>query len=421
MNRVEGRVGSRAGPALTIATVAIRLRFPKGTVDTKVFEAQNCRMNIMLGNFSEHIDGATDVLGYAEEFELVRSAAAAICCEAIIETLSPVLMRAEILAYALKEWPKKRYEGWNCPEMFLEIAADLVMREDERKRFEQALAQFFAPPEARRPGSATLGMIRDAGSWDDGSASHYRREYAAQLQLRAIERISPDSVAEFLRTHIELYPMRKSAVERALARGDIAEAKHLAEEGMRQAKKDEYPGHVSHFLDTLMRCAERDGDMQGACEVAIRQFLDFHTEPFSYYRRAKRYAGAQWGDRRAEIIRKLSAGRGRFAHTGKLADVYVEENMWDDLLSFVERNPEMSSSYGRRLEKRYPKEIARVYAEEVQKNMSTPGGRDVYRAQCDTLRTIRRLGCSEIMDMIIKEWREKYPRRRALMEELNRL
>lgn len=225
----------------------------------------------------------------------------------------------------------------------------------------------------------------------------------------------------FLDTNADLYPMRKAAIERALSRGDTAKVKLLAEEGMRQTQKAKCLGHVSYFLDTLMRCAEKEGDTQTACEIAIRQFIDSHMEPFSYYRLAKQYAGTNWNERRIEIMRALSAGRGRFAHTSKLADVYIEEHMWDELLSLVERNPEMSAAYGKRLEKRYPKEIARVYAKEVNRNMDFPGGREIYRAQCTMLRTIRELGCSEITESIIFEWRMKYPRRRALMEELDRL
>ena len=432
------------------------IRYVRGIVRESVEHASDRYGGISYGETLDAIDGARDVLDHAEEFESSRPRAAAICCMAVIEALSPVLMsaddsdgdingiiseafevlariacrardahddtlRKEIFLYALKEWSKKKYEGWDCPEMFLEIAADIAVRGEE-EAFEAALIQHASPRPKVHAGGATLDAMRSAGLWEDaGFDTRYRRERAAELRLRALARLHPERVDDFLRAHIELYPMRKEAVERALSRGDIGEAKRLAREGIKQAGKDKYPGHVSYFLDVLMRCAEREGDSKSAYEIAVRQFFDSHMEPFSYYRSAKRYAGAQWPERRSEIIATLEKRLGRFADTHKLAALYVEESMWGELLALVERNPEMSQAYGKRLEKRFPKEIAHVYAKMVNKDMGTPGGRGIYRAQCDMLRTIQMLGCPEIVQRVVSEWREKYPRRRALMEELDRL
>lgn len=433
------------------------IRYVKGIVRESVDHASDSYGGISYGETFDAVDGARDVLDHAEEFESSRPRAAAICCMAVIEVLSPVLMNAddsdgdingtiseafellarvtlwardtndhnlrkEILAHALGEWQKKKYEGWDCPEMFLEIVADSALGTGEEQSLETALIQYASPRPKEHAGDAKLDAMRSTGLWDNGGFNtHYRRERAATLQLRMLARLHPERVDDFLRAHIELYPMRKEAVERALSRGDVGAAKRLAHEGIEQAKKDKYPGHVSHFLDALMRCAEHEGDLKSAYEIAVRQFLDSHMEPFSYYRRAKRYAGAQWPERRSEIIAALEKGHGRFSGPHKLADLHVEEGMWNELLALVECNPELSPTYGKRLEKRFPKEIAHVYAKMVNKGMETPGGRDAYRAQCNVLRTIQTLGCPEVSQRIVLEWREKYPRRRALMEELDHL
>jgi hypothetical protein len=220
---------------------------------------------------------------------------------------------------------------------------------------------------------------------------------------------------------MELYPMRKVAIERALSRGSIEEAKFLAHEGIRQAEKDKYPGYISDYRDVLMRCAEREGDKEGVYAIAIQLFLDSHMDPFSYYRRAKKCAGSAWHTRLPEVICVLEKQRGKYRDLYKLANLYIEEKMWQELLMLVENNPELSSAYGKRLEKRFPKEIAHVYALMVQKGMDIPRVRSAYQAQCDILRTIRNLGCPELVERIVSAWREQYPRRRALMEELDRL
>src|SRR3989338_11543229 len=129
--------------------------------------------------------------------------------------------------------------------MFLEIAADIAVRGEE-EGFEAALIQHVSPHPKVHAGGATLDAMRSAGLWEDaGFDTRYRRKRAAELRLRALARLHPERVDDFLRAHIELYPMRKEAVERALSRDNVSEAKRLARARLKPTGKDKYPGHVS--------------------------------------------------------------------------------------------------------------------------------------------------------------------------------
>jgi hypothetical protein len=421
------------------------IRYVKSIVRESVDRASNRYGGISYSDTLDAVDGARSILDYAEEFKPLRPRAAAICCMAVIEVLSPTLMHAddsdgdingtiseafelltqiavrtretdehhlreEILTYALNEWSKKKYKGWDCPHMFLEIVSDLAVTSHEEQEAAKAFDRYAFPPH------------RDEKTvFADESYYRFQREHALELNLQMITRLHPERIDTFLHEHIEFYSMRKKAIERALLYGNTEQAKILARDGITQAEGDHYLGHVSRFRDTLMECAEREHDNESAYTIAMQQFFDSHTEPFTYFRAAKRYAGDSWQKHLSTVIATLKQERGKYADVYKLANLYVEEKLWGDLLYLVEKNSGLIETHATRLEKRFPSEIASLYAHVLEKESDLALGRSAYQAQCDRLRKIRELGHPEITERIIADWREKYPRRKTLMKELDLL
>jgi hypothetical protein len=436
-------------------------QYIKNIVRGAIKEASDRYAGISYGDTLDAVQGALEVLGVAEGFVETQPRAAIAIYETVIEELAPLIERAddsdgdiggtldsafqslhelavrirdrkeekfrkELFAYVLKEWSKKKYQGWDWPWMFLAISADLVIKDSEEREVERAIEKAFDYDKKGRsqPESTVLNTMREFGMWSGGGEwnKRYRSEQIAEIRLKIKERLHPEKVKQFLLENKQLYNVRERAIERYLASDDLKQARALAEEGVAQAERDKYPGLVIKFLEYLMRCAVEEGALDEAAGYAKRLFLQSHHDSFSYYRKTKEYAGPHWKEYLQSIIKTLKSGRGSgFGHVDKLADVYIEENMWEDLLALVQKSPEFVKVYGKRLEKRFPKETGKLYIKLATQGMEYPSGRGMYQEKCGLLRQAKHLGCESEVGQVVVKWRTSYERRRALMEELNKI
>lgn len=433
-------------------------RYVRQIVRGSIEEASDRYGGIDYGDTLDAVQGALEVLDVAERLAGEYPRTAAVIYETVIEELAPCIERAddsdgdiggtlesafasldelavrirddgpeevrtELFAYVLKEWPKKKYRGWDWSWMFLAIAADLVVSPKEEMAFDQALiAAVDYDAEDRSSSRSGIVFAGDGKGSMNAWGDRYRRQQIAGIRLKVIERLHPETVEAFLDAHIALFNIRKHAIERSLAAGDTGRARALAEEGAAQAERDGAPGLVIQFLDYLLQCAVREQKFDEAAERASRLFLEARRDEFDYYRKAKEYAEDNWPNDLAEIITALKSDRGSgFGDRHKLAEVYVEEEMWGDLLALAEKHPEYAQTYGVRLAKRFPKETGLLYIALAKKDMEYPGGRGVYQQKCKLLQDAKRLGCEAEVARLAADWRTRYGRRRALMEELRRV
>lgn len=87
----------------------------------------------------------------------------------------------------------------------------------------------------------------------------------------------------------------------------------------------------------------------------------------------------------------------------------------------VKRSPDFNTidCYEKYLSKYYADEIVNLYTNAVIEYMRINMGRDHYQNACRYIRRIIKLGAREKANEIISFFRDEYPKRLALMEELN--
>jgi len=72
------------------------------------------------------------------------------------------------------------------------------------------------------------------------------------------------------------------------------------------------------------------------------------------------------------------------------------------------------------LGKHFKANFSALYEKMVRQYMDTNTGRGSYKECCQYIDKIVQLGGIENAKMIVEDWRKKYPRRRAMIEELAR-
>ena len=107
-----------------------------------------------------------------------------------------------------------------------------------------------------------------------------------------------------------------------------------------------------------------------------------------------------------------------------IAALYADEELYDRLLdcALAARGTYLLKRYETALAERYPERVLQKYADEMNAAARNTADRKAYREWVSMLKHIRKItGGEAVVDEIVKAWRIEYSRRRAMMEELDRL
>ncbi len=318
----------------------------------------------------------------------------------------PAHEKRDLLSYCLAEAFREQYEGWDWKWDWLQVATRLVASAQDREEVFTALDRMAE----RRSDMEFMG--------------DFDVEQAAHIKLTMIERADgPQKALEFLLRHQHLESMRQRLVQYYIDQGNLAEAKRLCADALWQlearASRRLYRNVYEQFL---LEIAGREGDAGEVIRLAKEQFVS--TGDFHYYDQLKQtVAPANWAGFVEELIQTVSKTRHDWgAAVYFLPEIYAREAMWNRLMEMVKQEGvRLLERYRQQLEERYPEEICAVYEKTVYRNLESSSSRQVYQQMCQYLSRMKKLGKETRVKQIIPDLQAKYPKRRALMEELAKI
>lgn len=107
-----------------------------------------------------------------------------------------------------------------------------------------------------------------------------------------------------------------------------------------------------------------------------------------------------------------------------LPEILLREGMKDRLLKLAVSYPGLYyiQKYEKDLKQEYAEEILGKYKVEFQKLTESASTRDTYREIAKQLRKLSRYdGGKKLVRELVAEWKEKYPKRKAMMEEIDKV
>lgn len=307
----------------------------------------------------------------------------------------PEEIRSQLLDYCLKAFDKKTYEGWDWHFDMLDLASELIKTEQE------------------------AWLIFDL--LEKGVRTDRERESAECMNYELLKKIKGKKVADdYLAGHISNYKLRQIAIEKALKEKQYDKARVLAEDGIKQ-HRGKLPGLVNEWYEWLLKIAQAEKNTEDIINYARLLFIDGHHHEHDHYALMQRHVPPeQWDEFVEKLIRDLSAGR-RWSEPA-IAGIYIKEGMWERLFELVKDSPTLSKldSYEKYLKKDYASELADMYGEAVIQYLSEGNnmGRKHYQNACRYIRRIKKIGSPQRAECVIAALREKYPQRKALLEEL---
>ena len=356
------------------------------------------------------LEEVTDALEAADDSDGELSGCIDLACELLKGIASQLegSERRSLFEYFLSQAEHKRYKGWGMEWGIARIAANLIETGEER-------AELFA----------LLDRLGQRGGSDfdlDGFRSRYSQERAEEIKLSVIERQDGEEAKlAFLAEHSHLDGFRQALITHHLERGAYAEAKRLCQEGV-DACPPKMFGVRATYDNLLLEIARREKDTDAICRLGHDLFLD--RGHFGYYDILKEaVAPDEWESFVAGLLRDLEQ-RPYWVLSDASAEIYAREGMWKKLLALAQREnqPRVVEHYRKPLEERFPAAMCDLY-EKIATGMleGSATGRDVYQAAARYLHRMVTLGKGERVREVIDRLIAQFPRRRAMVEELNRI
>lgn len=256
-----------------------------------------------------------------------------------------------------------------------------------------------------------------------GRLDRYRHEKAVFIKYDVMKAMGdpPDRLHQLLVDHVHLYRVRDALIDTYMADKNYEAVTRLALEGIVQSKEDSFSGLERRYNDVLMDVAKARGDIKAARKMAEDAFYNSHHRQTYYDELRKLVPEAEWPAYLEGIIERLKQDQSRTSRY-MLRHIFVSEERWDDVMDLALHTQDFSliSQHRGVLYKRYPEKIADLYERKVYAMLQNTG-RNIYKESVGFLRAIIKLDSKQRAFKIVDDLKNKYPKRRAMIEELDKL
>lgn len=278
-------------------------------------------------------------------------------------------------------------------------------------------------------------LPRLTGQYDD-----YEKEFFQQQQIEfLIATGHPEEAEKLVQQNLAITQVRQGEVNKAIARKDFEAAKKLITDGIRIAENKNHPGTVADWQKELLRVAVLEKDVATIRHYTRYFAFDRSFDPAYYQQWKATYAAAEWPAVIENYLQKTVAETTQQGHRyqanywhpahppllQKLAPIYVQEQYWDRLLALVQKANKLETTlrYHAYLAPRYPAELLQLYLPALAQYGEQANGRPAYADLVNKMKQVIRdipAGKEPILTLA-RRLKEQFPRRPAMVEELNKL
>lgn len=299
----------------------------------------------------------------------------------------------------------------------LGVAESIATRVDA-ERFLQLLDQLIA--------SKSTGMY-----------GQYTRDALTIQKVNFLKALGRHQEADqLMATNMEIVKVRLSVVEKAIEQQDYKRAKQLIAEGITLAENKNHPGTVSQWENVLMQIAHLENDLDTFRTIAKKFTFQWGVNLEYYHQWKSSFPPREWQQVIEQHIqaviredaansRKSDGGRNGRRLFSQLAPIYIEEKQWERLLRLLPPVPNklMLEKVHPYLVEPYPQELLELYLRAMDKMGDEANSRNQYRSLAKLMQRVKKdiEGSHTRIDELATALLQKYPLRRAMKEELNKV
>ena len=304
--------------------------------------------------------------------------------------------RTTFFNYCITTFEKRLFSGWGWHIGMLQIAHELLASENDADTIIKC-----------------LGMVND----------DYEQETALSLKLDIIKEYKgKEEVQKFIDKHITNSMIRNGEIKKAIENKEIEKAIKLSKDGI-EYNKNHKPSLVNDWYNWLLKIAQLQNDKPKIIEYARLLFIANFTYEEDYYEILKQnVAENKWNEFLEEIIKEITP-KGSWRYTELVREIYIKEKWWDRLFLMLKENVSLENIENNEqyLSKDYSQELIQLYSERLQLYLERNMGRNHYQTVCRYLRRIKKIGGNQKVNELVEHFRKTYPKRKALLDELNKI
>ncbi|MCD7937048.1 MAG: hypothetical protein LUG98_09340 [Tannerellaceae bacterium] len=345
----------------------------------------------------------TEILLYSDDSSGSISGILDLACETLNELPGkdlPGELREEIFEYLLTAYRNIQQQGWDWDFVYLYLAMSLMRTGEEKEQIREQV-------------NALQRNSRDS-AWEKENLQELACDFIRQAD-------GEEAALNYMEANADNYSFRKQLVRQAMQVGDYTKALRLIREGVARDQK-EAPGLVTTWRKYEWQVYRETGDTENSLRLARWLFLDSSgwQQEQDYYEAMKELVpAADWEEYVNGLIREVQTQHK--SDYELLSTIYIREERWEALLQQVYTWPsfyriEAAEKY---LAAIYPLPLARLYGECILAALHSTGDRSHYKQVCGYFRRMIRLGAREQAQQIADELKKNYPRRKAMIEEIN--
>lgn len=268
----------------------------------------------------------------------------------------------------------------------------------------------------------------------------YDKEFFIKTKISFLSDIgSTDEIKSIIQQNLDIPEIRSIEIDRNIENKDYETAKKLISEGIKIAESKRHSGTVFQFEKKLLAIAVLEKDIQLE-RYFSRKFALGQTLDSTYYKQWKStYSKEEWILTIEEVILGINnkinetVKKGMFYSNNSLnvnllyglGPIYIQENYWDRLLELVQKQESLTTilTYYPYLIKIYPNELLDTIIPILEKEGDKCDGRSQYKDLANKMKSVIKdypKDKERILE-VARKLKIKYPRRPAMVEELNKL
>ncbi|MFE3868384.1 SWIM zinc finger domain-containing protein [Flavobacterium sp. LS2P90] len=276
--------------------------------------------------------------------------------------------------------------------------------------------------------------IHKAKSYD------YDRNFFIKQKVQFLSKIGRENeLQELIHQNIEISEIRAIEINNCIEEGEYDKAKQLLSEGIKIAEKKQHSGTVYQWEKELLKIAVLQKDLPMICYFSRKFAFDGGLNTTYYNQWKNTFHKEKWKKviekEIATIINKVNEAskksvlcdvqRLNSAKLYHLAPIYIQENYFDRLFELVqiEQNLDNVLTYYPYLKNQYSTEMVEVLVPALEKEGEHSEGRSQYKNLVKKMQFLIKdfpESKQKILE-VAKKLKVKYPRRPAMLEELNKL
>ena len=174
---------------------------------------------------------------------------------------------------------------------------------------------------------------------------------------------------------------------------------------------------TAEYSRWLIEIYEKTGNLSALKEELLYQVFHCVQRDFIYiYKLKKCCAEMEWEQYKNKLLESGLPEHMKYEFLRK-------EKMYGSLMQEIRQNGHISylDIYEKILKKEFPEQVRDMYAEYVKQKVQSTSNRNAYRELMHYMKKVKRYpGGAKLTEKIAEDWRTRYKRRSAMMDELRK-